>query len=70
MRPSDFAVESVLCVGRLDKKAFLKGRMLVLCFGCFAHNGYCVKSGIQLWFDSQQSRVSPRPSEPGTESVG
>lgn len=54
-------------------KRLFKGdgsRMLQLEFGRFAHNGCCVKSGVQLGFDSQQSCVSPRPSEPGTEAAG
>lgn len=45
-------------------------RMQPLYFGCFLHNGHSVKSGTQLRFDSQQSTVSPGPSEPGTEPLG
>lgn len=45
-------------------------RMQLLYFGCILHNGHSVKSGAQLWLDSQQRSACPRPSEPGTESLG
>lgn len=45
-------------------------RMQLLYFGCILHNGHPVKSGAQLWLDSQQRSACPRPSEPGTESLG
>lgn len=45
-------------------------RMQLLYFGCILHNGHSVKSGAQLWLDSQQRSACPGPSEPGTESLG